>query len=410
MTRTERQQEGIEKWKAAGCRGTLNFATGVGKTHTALMAIERVLRVNPKTKIVIIVPTKVLKDQWELNIEKQQIDADINVLVINTAAKQLFDCNFLIIDELHKSNADGFRRIFENCHPALILGLTATYERLDQKHKEVTDKYCPVCDTITTIEAVKNGWLSEYKEYKVLLDVDLTEYNKANTVFLQHFAFFNWDFDTAMRAVTDFWFQQKLAKDMNCSMQEIKAHAYAWNKALRFRKTFVANHPKKIEIAKKILAARPNSKAITFNSSIKQCEAFKMGFVVHSGNTKKKNQMTLDEFSKCGPGSVIHSSKMLIEGLDCPGLNLAIILGFNSSKTVKTQEIGRCIRFEKGKQAEIFTLVLRNTVEENWYRKSMENLNYIELNETELDEILNNQNLINKQEVTQQVTNNIFRF
>ncbi len=410
MTRTERQLECIEKWKAAGGCATLNLATGVGKSHTALMAVERVLRIKPETKVVIIVPTKVLKDQWEENIEKHQIDGNIEVLVINTAAKKPFDCNFLIVDELHKANSDFFRKIFENCNPKLILGLTATYERLDQKHKEVTDKYCPVCDTITTEEAVKNGWLSEYKEYKVLLDVDLTEYNKANASFMQHFAFFGFDFNLAMSVVSDHWQQQKVAKQMNCTLQEVRTRAYAWNKALRFRKQFVANHPKKIEIAKKILAARPNSKAITFNSSIKQCEAFKMGFIVHSGNGKKKNQMTLDEFSKCGPGSVIHSSKMLIEGLDCPGLNLAIILGFNSSKTSKVQEIGRVIRAEPGKKAEIFTLVLRNTVEENWYRKSMEDLNFIELNESELDEILNNKNIDNKKEIKQEITKNIFRF
>ena len=341
MTRTERQLECIEKWKAYKCRASISAATGVGKTHIALMAVERVLRVNPNTKITVIVPTKVLKDQWEEKIEQHQIEGNIQVLVINTAAKKPFESNFLILDECHKYSSSFFKKVFENCSAQLILGLTATYERLDGLEKEVMDKYCPVCDTITTEEAVKNGWLSEYKEYKVLLDVDLTEYNKANVSFMQHFAFFSYSFDIAMACVSDFWQQQKYAKQMNCTLQEVKAHAYAWNKALRFRKQFVANHPKKIEIAKKILAARPNSKAITFNSSIKQCEAFKMGFVVHSGNGKKKNQMTLDEFSKCGPGSVIHSSKMLIEGLDCPGLNLAIILGFNSSKTSKIQEINK---------------------------------------------------------------------
>lgn len=210
--------------------------------------------------------------------------------------------------------------------------------------------------------------------------------------------------------VVNFWRQQILAKQVNCSLQEVKAHAFAWNRALKFRKSFVANHPKKIEIAKKILEARPNAKAITFNSSIKQCEAFKMGYVVHSGNGKKKNQMTLDEFSKCGAGSVIHSSKMLIEGLDCPGLNLAIILGFNSSKTSKIQEVGRCIRKEPGKQAEIFTLVIKGTVEENWYRKSMEGLSYIEIDESELDTILKNENLDNKLQIKQEITNNLFRF
>lgn len=71
---------------------------------------------------------------------------------------------------------------------------------------------------------------------------------------------------------------------------------------------------------------------------------------------------------------------------------------------------GRVIRKEPGKNAEIFTLVLRNTVEENWYRKSMENLNYIELNESELDAVLNKENIDNKKEITQEEVKNIFRF
>lgn len=162
------------------------------------MAITRVLKVNSKTIIKIVVPTKVLKDQWELELEKRGIEGDIEVLILNTAAKKKFDCNFLIIDELHRANSLSFREIFNNCSPRLILGLTATYERLDGYEKEVVDKYCPVCDTITVEEATENGWLSPYKEYKVLLDVDLTEYNKANVEFLQHFAFFNYDFNLAM--------------------------------------------------------------------------------------------------------------------------------------------------------------------------------------------------------------------
>lgn len=99
MTRTERQLECIEKWKAFKCRASISAATGVGKTHIALMAVERVLRVNPNTKITVIVPTKVLKDQWEEKIEQHQIDGNVQVLIINTAAKKPFECNFLIVDK-----------------------------------------------------------------------------------------------------------------------------------------------------------------------------------------------------------------------------------------------------------------------------------------------------------------------
>ena len=49
---------------------------------------------------------------------------------------------------------------------------------------------------------------------------------------------------------------------------------------------------------------------------------------------------------------------------------------------------GRVIRYEKGKVAEIFTLVLKETVEEQWYNTSTAGKNYIEINEDELEKIL----------------------
>lgn len=369
------------------------------------MAIDRVTSKNPHIIICIIVPTKILQKQWQDIIDKQQWDLNIEVIVLNTASKKRFMCDFLIVDEVHKCAAEQMARLFNNCTPALILGLTATYERLDGREKVILDRYCPVCDNITIEEATKNGWLSPYKEYKVLLDVDLTEYNKANTEFMQHFSFFNFDFNNAMLAVTSVWEQQKLAKQMNCTLSEVKAHAFAWKKALQFRKKFVANHPKKIEIAKKIIENRNDKKIITFNSSIEQCSAYGFGYIVHSKQSKKKNDEILEEFSHCSTGC-IHNSKLLIEGLDCPGLSVGIITGFTSSKTNRIQEIGRVIRFEQGKEAEIFTLVLKNTVEEQWCKKASEEMNFIEINEQELDCVLKHIPLINKNEKVQTKTNN----
>ena len=46
---------------------------------------------------------------------------------------------------------------------------------------------------------------------------------------------------------------------------------------MRKRKEFIYNHPKKMEVAKKILEARKDKKGITFSSTIKQAESFKNG-------------------------------------------------------------------------------------------------------------------------------------
>ena len=49
---------------------------------------------------------------------------------------------------------------------------------------------------------------------------------------------------------------------------------------------------------------------------------------------------------------------------------------------------GRVIRYEEGKEAEVFTLVIKNTMEENWFSNSNVGKQYIEITEDELDEIL----------------------
>jgi hypothetical protein len=49
---------------------------------------------------------------------------------------------------------------------------------------------------------------------------------------------------------------------------------------------------------------------------------------------------------------------------------------------------GRVIRYEEGKEAEIFTLVIAQTNEENWFNTSSAGKSYIEITEAELEEVL----------------------
>jgi superfamily II DNA or RNA helicase len=213
--------------------------------------------------------------------------------------------------------------------------------------------------------------------------VDLSQYHQLNKTFMSHFAFFDFDFSLAMSLLTNIFKQQQFAKSRNVPLKDVKANVYNFMRVVQARKAFIANHPYKLEIAKKIIEARKDKKIITFNSSIKQCESYETGYVVHSGNTKKKNRMTLEEFAKCDK-AIIHSAAQLKEGLDVPGLEVAIVTGFNSSQIEKKQMNGRVIRYEPGKQAEIFTLVLKGTVEEKWFQKSTEEMNYIELTEEDI--------------------------
>lgn len=198
MDRTERQKLGIQKWISSGCRGTLAWCTGTGKTRAGIMAIKSYLQKNQNTKIVVTVPTEYLKVQWIQELSKYNLYFDVSVEIINSAVKKIEKVDFLILDELHRYASDVFYEIFKAKDPNIILGLSATFKRLDGKH-ELLNKYCPVCDIITVNEAIENKWLSPYREYKVLLEPDdIATYRYYTQIFNDTFSFFNYDFGLAM--------------------------------------------------------------------------------------------------------------------------------------------------------------------------------------------------------------------
>ena len=66
------------------------------KTKIGLDAIERVQRKNPSAIVVVIVPSRQLKQQWTEKLKARNLSA--TVMVINTAAKRPFKCDFLLVD------------------------------------------------------------------------------------------------------------------------------------------------------------------------------------------------------------------------------------------------------------------------------------------------------------------------
>lgn len=406
MTSWDRRQAlGVQRWVDAGCRGSLEYPTGFGKTNTALLAIRRFLKKNGGSSVYVVVPTEHLQKQWRFRFAEEGLEGNCEVEIINTAVKQERHCGLLVLDEIHAYAAPVFGTVFDMVKYSMVLGLTATMERLDGKH-EMLERHCPVVDRISIGEATEKGWLSPYTEYKVMLDVDLTPYKELNGRFYGHFSFFNYDFALAMSCVgKDGWkrreaYARELCKDPS-RMQDVRAmvtaHSFGFMDAMAERKAFIYNHPKKVEACEYILKHREGCKAITFSPTINVAEKIGIGHVCHSRQGKKKRAMTVEEFNNMDSG-VLNTSKALDVGADIMGLNLAVILCNSSSKTQKTQRIGRAIRFAPGKKAEVFTLVLRGTVEDDWFRKSSEGKKYIVIDEDGLHALMEGREPVPKQE------------
>lgn len=360
------------------------------KTRIALNLTDAFVTKNPSAQVLIVVPTQVLKDQWIEQIDERGLGLNARVEIINSVIKLKWSCDLLIVDECHRIVSETFVRLFQQVEYKFILCLTGTMERLDMRHI-LLEKYAPICDRITIEEAEQNGWVAPHKEYVVMLKVDLSEYNDANARFNKAFSFFNFSFEDAMAAATDVRIRNRIAKQMKVETSVVTAMAMEFVRNLKKRKEFILNHPKKIEIAKKIIDARKDKKILTFSGTIKQSESIGVGYVLHSKKSKKQNQETIERFNaeKCG---VLNTSKAADEGVDLAGVNTEIILHTDSSKIRKGQRLGRAVRFEEGKTAEIFTLIIAGTQETKWFANSKTS-NVITINEDQLDQVLNGEQI-----------------
>ena len=403
MTRTERQQEAVRRWISHKGKGSIEAATGFGKTNIGLITIKALLKKYPQFRILVVVPTTTLKSQWEKKIDDWGFTFNSEVQVINTVIKHSWKCDLLILDEEHRYNSDDFSQIFNKVKYKLILGLTATFERLDGKHK-IMQKYCPIIDNISIFECQANGWVSEYKEYVVLIDVDdIEEFKILNKEFIRYFEFFNYDFDSVKKCCgKEGWkYAIKLRDEMYKGDDENKrkelgraivVNAMQLMRNTQKRKLFINNHPKKIEIARKIIEARSDKKIITFSNNVKMAESIGYGNVYTGRISKKRSDSIIEDFNNMSSG-VLNTCAKANEGLDVRGLSVAIILGTDSSETKARQRRGRAVRKEENKVAEIFYIVIRGTTEEKWVKNNHKtDKNYIIIDEQGLDKVLKGEN------------------
>jgi superfamily II DNA or RNA helicase len=396
VTRDERQDQAIHNWVKAKGHGTIVAATAFGKTRTAIKVIQRLRAKKPELSVIVAVPTEVLKDQWSTELDKWGLGFNTEVQIMMGASKKHFECDLLVIDEAHRVNSEQLSNLLQNTKFKLILGLTATFERLDGRH-EILAKYAPVCDTITIQDALLNGWVSKYDDYVVVLNVpDIETYRGYNKEFVAHFEFFNFDWNLVMSLIGKDGFKNRAKlRDEICQdpekkkdvFKQITYHATAFMQALQNRKKFIANHPEKIRVAQEIIKARANSKIITFSSNVKMAEAIGTGYIYTGREGKAKNRLTLEEFAKL-PSGVLNSCKLAEEGLNLPDLSVGIMLGVNSSKTKSIQTLGRVIRLSKDKHAEFFTIIIADTVESEWMKKSRSDNNFTIIDEENLLKVL----------------------
>lgn len=387
-----------------------------------IFAIRRVLNAMPEAHILVVVPSAPVGKQWKREIVKCTSPFEnIEVITVDKAAKNYKDIpkvDLLVIDEIHQIPTPK-RVSCLKIQYRMILGLTATYERLDGKHA-IIDRVAPIADSITLAEGIKNGWTSKQKVYVIMCDIeDRNEYNAMTNKFKDLFAWFSYDFDMPFKILgdsdsRDFFINDKVVPELQLlegwdddfvrmNKKRVLSSAYkiamsnssSFIRTMTNRKNFIYHHPKKKEVANRILEAKKGQKGITFWSTIEDCMDVKHGKPYASPAqdndfTEKGNRETLDWFFST-PGAVINTVRALNIGFDCPEITFGIIAGFNSSKTDSMQRRGRVVRINKffaDKSAELYYVVIQGTVDEHWAAKALSDTEYVLLSEDDLDAFL----------------------
>lgn len=369
LKRTKRQITAINRWIESDCKGTLEFATGVGKTMSAMIAIKKLRKTNKNLKVNVVVPTKYLKAQWEKELKNQKI-TKVNVYVINTYLKSQPETDLLILDEIHNYGSEQRIKIFDFKY-SYILGLTATIYRKDMMH-QVIEKYAPVVDTIDLEEAREEGYVSDYIVYNLgitLSEQDKMYYTFLNKEFYKHFAVFGRDFNLAMSCLADKNARERYSKLSGLEPDKLAFHAVRFNKFMQLRKNFLYNLPSKADVAKTILAKFPETKTITFSENTdfadKLTELIPDSVSYHSNLKKSDKNLSLEKFHS-NKARVINSSKALDEGTDIGDIELVIITSSRAVERVNTQRTGRGIRFKPNKLAVIVNIYVKKSKDEEW--------------------------------------------
>ncbi len=359
------QQDALDRW-LLDRRGVIVLPTGSGKTVIALKAIEAV-----DAPTLIVVPTLDLVDQWKQQL--QVFDSDIGeytgrektleaitVSTYDTAynvAEHLGNqFKLLVFDEVHHLPSEGYRHIAEFFAAPYRLGLTATYEREDGLHSQLTRLLGGKVYEME-VEELTGEHLSSYRV--VTIYVDLTrEEKEAYSRNMEIFQSYIRNSNITMRKPADF--QKVVIRSGN--------DPRAW-RAVRARnqaRKIAYNSQAKMDELRELLRQHRDDRIIIFtryNDLVYRIA--KQHFIPCITHTTHKNErQELLEGFRTGRYNALVSSQVLDEGIDVPDANIGIIMSGTGSSREYIQRLGRILRpTDSDEDAILYEIVSSKTAE-----------------------------------------------
>ena len=361
------QSEALDKWLGAGNRGVLVLPTAAGKTFIALKAIELL-----KTQTLIVVPTLDLIDQWKkrvrecLDVEAGVVGGGENVVRMVTVstydsayslAPQLGN-NFLLLifDEVHHLASPGYMQIAEMYIAPYRMGLTATYERSDQRHALLPLLVGDPVYSVSLEELTAEKHLSNYTYEKVSVELTAEEqltYDAEMAIFRKYLV----GRRIVLKTAFDFQrFIMSTGRDPHA-----REALLARNKALKI----AVNSEAKLNFLAKRLEAYKGEKVLIFTLYNELVYTVSRRFLIPAVTHQTPREERREIMANFGSGKykVIVTSQVLDEGVDVPDASVGLVLGGTGSRREYVQRLGRLLRKKEGKTAKLVEIISKETVE-----------------------------------------------
>ena len=366
------QESALQKWQRARNRGVLVLPTAAGKTYIALKAIELL-----KTQTLIVVPTLDLIDQWRSRI-KECLGAEsgavgggentvrmITVSTYDSAYLQAAHLGnkflLLVFDEVHHLASPSYMQIAEMYIAPYRMGLTATYERIDERHQLLPRLVGDLVYTVA-VEELAGKHLAPYtyeKKYVELSNREQQIYNKEMATFKNYLI----EKHIVMKSPRDFQrFVMITGRDPRA-----REALLARNRALKV----ALNSQEKIKALAKLLEANKNEKTLIFTLHTDLVYAISRRFLIPAITyltPKEERREILENFRK-GNYNTILTSQVLDEGIDVPDATIGYILSGTGSTRAYIQRLGRLLRKVEGKKAHLIEIVSKETMEVRMSRR-----------------------------------------
>ena len=421
------QKAAMKAWENNGRTGVVKVVTGAGKTVLALGCIELWLREDAENRVSVVVPTRVLLDQWfrelvgtlglpEAWVGRRSGDHKdsfgdgrrVMVYVVNSARtalgrplspEQLGDNHFLVVDECHRAGSAENRKIFRvPCR--ISLGLSATPERDfepaadsddggdgDDAPDIVREALGPVVYELTFREALDEGIVPPFELIHVAVELtgkerrtyagldrelkDVRDRLRREPAFIRG----------RSRVPNEFQLIKSLAQRGESRAQRLAARCEALvsrRKELLYRAENRGKCFDEILWSERTAAARRQGvRIMAFHERIAEVNRLfdrlvRAGEPVvldHTGITESQRERSLDLYLR-GAAPILLSVKALIEGVNAPATDVGVIVAASTSPRQKIQSMGRVMRKYRGKEtSRIYNLYVADTVDDAVFRR-----------------------------------------